>query len=67
MAQFPITGLAARLRDLGATFVLAKRLAPNDNSKNQVYVGRDISEVSLLRPGEIQFRPGASSLQKARN
>lgn len=61
MAQFPITSLAARLRDLGASFVLAKRLAPNDNSKNQVYVGRDISEVSLLQPGEIEFRPGVST------
>lgn len=60
MVQFPITGLAAQLRDLGASFVLVKRLAPNDNSKNQVYVGRDISEVSLLRPGEVSLRPGAS-------
>lgn len=60
MALFPLTGLAERLRDLGATFVLVKRLAPNDNSKNQVYVGRDISEVSLLQPGEISLRPGFS-------
>lgn len=61
MAQFPLVNLASRLRDLGAEFVLVKRLAPNDNSKNQIYLGRDISEVSLLRPGPIEFRPGSST------
>ena len=60
MATFPLECLARQLRQLGASFVLVKRLAPNDNSKNQVYVGRDISEVSLLQPGEIEFRPGSS-------
>ena len=60
MAQFPLSNLAGQLRDLGADFVFVKRLVPNNNSKNQIYVGSDISELSLLLPGEVEYRPGTS-------
>lgn len=60
MTVFPLGGLGATLRDLGARFVLVKRLAPNNNSKNQIYIAQDIAEVSLLNPGEVEYRPGSS-------
>jgi hypothetical protein len=41
------------LRTLGATRVLAKRLAPNDNSKNQIYLGGDYSALNLIPFGEL--------------
>jgi hypothetical protein len=45
--------LLARMRDLGATRVYAKKLAPNDNSKNQIYLGGDFSVLNLIPHGEI--------------
>lgn len=41
------------MRDLGATKVFAKKLAPNDNSKNQVYLGGDFSVLNIIPHGEI--------------
>jgi MvaI/BcnI restriction endonuclease family len=37
----------------GATRIYAKRLAPNDNSKNQVYLGGDFSALNILPHGDI--------------
>lgn len=37
----------------GCTRVLAKRLAPNDNSKNQIYLGGDYTAINLLPFGEL--------------
>lgn len=42
------------MRDLGATRIYAKSLAPNDNSKNQVYLGGDFSALNVLPHGAIQ-------------
>ena len=39
--------------DLGATRVLAKLLAPNDNSKNQVYLGGGFGALNIIPHGEI--------------
>jgi hypothetical protein len=36
------------LRDRGATRFFAKKLAPNDNSKNQIYLGGDFSALGLI-------------------
>lgn len=41
------------MRDLGATRVYAKKLAPNDNSKNQVYLGGDFSVLNVIPHGDI--------------
>lgn len=41
------------MRHHGATRVYAKNLAPNDNSKNQVYLGGDFSALNILPHGEI--------------
>lgn len=37
----------------GANRIFAKELAPNDNSKNQVYLGGDFSALNVIPHGEI--------------
>lgn len=46
--------LVQRMRDVGATSLYAKRMAENDNSKNQVYLGPDFSALNVLPVGAIQ-------------
>lgn len=41
------------MRHHGATRIYAKNLAPNDNSKNQVYLGGDFSALNVIPHGEI--------------
>lgn len=41
------------MRGLGATRIYAKKLAPNDNSKNQIYLGGDFSVLNVIPHGEI--------------
>ena len=41
------------MRHHGATRIYAKNLAPNDNSKNQVYLGGDFSALNIIPHGEI--------------
>lgn len=48
-----LSQLLARMRELGAKRMYAKKLAPNDNSKNQVYLGGDFSVLNLIPHGEI--------------
>jgi hypothetical protein len=47
----------------GASRIFAKKLAPNDNSKNQVYLGSDFSALNIIPHGEIyvddQVRAGS--------
>lgn len=45
--------LVAALKDHGCVRLLAKRLAPNDNSKNQIYLGGDYSAIQLLPFGDL--------------
>ncbi|WP_257215174.1 MvaI/BcnI restriction endonuclease family protein [Sphingomonas sp. R-74633] len=37
----------------GATRIYAKKLAPNDNSKNQLYLGGDFSALNIIPHGDI--------------
>ena len=41
-------------RDRGVVRVFIKNLAPNDNSKNQIYIGGDLSVLGVLPSGELQ-------------
>ncbi len=41
------------MRHHGATRIYAKKLAPNDNSKNQVYLGGDFSALNVVPHGNI--------------
>jgi hypothetical protein len=59
-AAFPLPALVARLRNCGATEVLVKHLAPNDNSKNQIYLAGDISSLGLIPTGEVRLNEGTS-------
>ncbi|MBA3928095.1 MAG: hypothetical protein C0521_00760 [Xanthomonas sp.] len=66
MAQqrnFPLDELGGILSGLGATEVLVKRLAPNDNGKNQIYLAGDVSALGKIPTGEVQLVAGTS--QKA--
>jgi hypothetical protein len=46
--------LLAVMRDHGALRMVAKRLAPNDNSKNQIYLGGDYTAIQLLPFGALR-------------
>ncbi len=46
--------LLGAMRAHGVTRVLAKQLAPNDNSKNQIYLGGDFSALSVLPHGAVE-------------
>jgi hypothetical protein len=39
---------------LGASVLLAKALAPNDNSKNQIYLGGDFQALGILPVGQVR-------------
>jgi hypothetical protein len=49
-----LEALAGLMRQGGAVRIYAKKLAPNDNSKNQVYLGGDFSALNIIPHGEIQ-------------
>lgn len=48
-----IQSLAACMSGLGATRLYAKELAPNDNGKNQIYLGPSFEVLQLLPFGEV--------------
>jgi hypothetical protein len=58
--MFPLDVPGRRLRDLGAKEVLVKRLAPNDNGKNQIYLAGDVSSLGKIPTGEVEHVPGTS-------
>lgn len=49
-----LDGLLAQFQALGATRVLCKRLAENDNSKQQIYLGHGFDSLSLLPFGTVE-------------
>lgn len=58
-----IDRLTAMMRDVGVQKLYVKRLAPNDNSKNQPYFGGDFSVLNILPYAEVT----AESLGKVPN
>lgn len=51
---FPtIDDLIGRLKELGATQVISKPLSENDNSKQQIYLGKSMQALSVLPYGEV--------------
>ena len=48
-----LSELLALMRHHGADRVYAKKLAPNDNSKNQVYLGGGFGALNIIPHGEI--------------
>lgn len=64
--QFPLVELGRMLANLGATEVLVKRLAPNDNGKNQIYLAGDASALGKIPTGEVELVEGTSTKASAR-
>jgi len=50
----PLNDLLDRFKAHGAATVLVKRLAENDNSKNQIYLGGNFEALNLLPVGKIE-------------
>ena len=50
----PLTLLLDRMAAHGAARFYAKRLAPNDNSKNQVYLGGGFGALNIIPHGEVE-------------
>lgn len=48
-----LEALVGLMRQDGAVRIYVKKLAPNDNSKNQVYLGGDFSALNIIPHGEI--------------
>jgi hypothetical protein len=55
-----LEGLLDAFRDAGATRVLCKRLAENDNSKQQVYLGGSFEALNLLPFGALVSEAGVA-------
>ena len=41
------------MRHQGASRIYAKKLAPNDNSKNQIYLGGDFSALNIVPHSDV--------------
>ena len=54
------SSIRSLFRDLGCDVVFRKRLAPNDNTKNQIYLAADLTELALLPSGPPTTRRGSS-------
>ncbi|WP_267226231.1 MvaI/BcnI family restriction endonuclease [Dyella silvae] len=48
-----VSGVLALMKSHGANRFYAKKLAPNDNSKNQIYLGGDFSALNVIPHGSI--------------
>lgn len=53
MSTLGLEALLGRFRKLGAQRVLCKRLAENDNSKQQIYLGHGFDALNLVPFGEV--------------
>lgn len=58
-ASMEFNQLCARFSEMGVRRLLAKRLAPNDNSKNQPYLGGSTSILSVVPPVSIVASGGS--------
>jgi hypothetical protein len=50
----PIARLLDQMATFGAARFYAKRLAPNDNSRNQVYLGGDFGALNIIPHGSVE-------------
>ncbi|MBN9787156.1 hypothetical protein DMP17_00900 [Pseudonocardia sp. TMWB2A] len=50
-----LDAIIGAMREIGASRIYAKILAPNDNSKNQIYLGGDFSALNIIPHGEIEI------------
>ncbi len=57
--KLSLSALKKIFKDSRVSQVLFKRLAPNDNSKNQPYLASHISELSFLPSGNLPQEPSS--------
>jgi hypothetical protein len=62
-----LDNLFQMFRDRGVVRLFIKRLAPNDNSKNQIYLGGDFSVLGVLPSGDLAKSPSTSLKPGRRN
>lgn len=56
--------IVTTLKNLGSDRILIKLLSPNDNSKNQIYLGGDFSALQMFPTGEVVKNEGTSNKKK---
>ena len=59
--------LEKMLSEQGCDFALVKKLAPNDNAKNQIFLGSDLSEVSSIPTGNLSINTGTSQKSSSKS
>ena len=59
-----ISQLMELMRSHGARLFYAKKLSPNDNSKNQIYLGGDFCALNIIPYHEIVTDPSPQSGSK---
>ncbi len=65
--ELSVNALLSILKDLGCDRVLFKRLAPNDNSKNQPYFGSHLTDLSFFPIGEVKASDSSSKKKVSTN
>ena len=58
--QIGLSGIKAILRTLGVNEIYIKRLSPNDNSKNQPYFGKHLTDLSFIPTGSTEISESKS-------
>ena len=56
-----LDALTMLMRQNGAERIYAKKLAPNDNSKNQIYLGGDFSVLNIIPHGIVETDSSAAA------
>jgi len=51
--EISVEGVTTLLQNLGCTQIYVKKLAPNDNSKNQPYFGGHLTDLPFIPTGEL--------------
>ncbi|MEX0959539.1 MAG: MvaI/BcnI family restriction endonuclease [Burkholderiales bacterium] len=68
--ELTLEPMSRMMRDRGVERLFYKSLAPNDNSKNQIYLGGEISVLNVIPSGELieeeseSKKPGAKKAQR---
>jgi len=65
-STFDLYSFLALMRSLDISRLYAKRLSPNDNSKNQIYLGGDFSALNILPTKKISEDRTARQSKRAR-
>lgn len=62
-----LRALKLMMKDRGVTKIYVKKLSPNDNSKNQPYMGGDLTELAFIPTGSVEPSISLSNKKAKRN